>query len=106
MLRHLLRNPISSLLFSWVVPPLIFILVLQFFKKKYGRGTRRLKLHKSKAKVYVPDDESKTAFDDVAGVDEAKDELTEIVDFLKRPENIQYWARIPKGVLLLDLEDG
>ena len=52
--------------------------------------------------VYVPDDESKITFADVAGVDEAKDELTEIVDFLKKPERYtDIGARIPKGVLLV-----
>ena len=50
----------------------------------------------------MPDDESKVTFADVAGVDEAKDELTEIVDFLKRPERYtDIGARIPKGVLLV-----
>ena len=81
-----------STILSWVVPPLIFILVLQFFEKKYG-GRRRsrslLSFTKSKAKVYVPDDESKVTFADVTGVDEAKDELTEIVDFLKNLRDIQ-----------------
>jgi cell division protease FtsH len=57
---------------------------------------------KSKAKVYVPDEESRITFADVAGVDEAKQELTEIVDFLKRPERYaEIGARIPKGVLLV-----
>ena len=46
-------------------------------------SSRVLSFTKSKAKVYVPDDESKVTFADVAGVDEAKDELTEIVDFKK-----------------------
>merc|ERR1711871_1510195 len=55
-----------------------------------------------KAKVYVPDDESKVTFADVAGVDEAKDELTEIVDFLKKPERYtDIGAKIPKGALLV-----
>ena len=67
-----------------------------------GGAHRALSLITSKAKVYVPDDESKVTFADVAGVDEAKDELTEIVDFLKRPERYtDIGARIPKGVLLV-----
>jgi len=96
---------IFSTILSWVVPPLIFILVLQFFARRSmggGGAQGALSFTKSKAKVYVPDDESKVTFDDVAGVDEAKDELTEIVDFLKKPERYtDIGARIPKGVLLV-----
>ena len=96
---------IFSTILSWVVPPLIFILVLQFFARRSmggGGAQGALSFTKSKAKVYVPDDESKITFDDVAGVDEAKDELTEIVDFLKKPERYtDIGARIPKGVLLV-----
>ncbi len=94
-----------STVLSWIVPPLIFILVLQFFARRSmggGGAQGALSFTKSKAKVYVPDDESKVTFDDVAGVDEAKDELTEIVDFLKKPERYtDIGARIPKGVLLV-----
>ncbi len=90
---------------SWVVPPLIFILVLQFFARRSmggGGAQGALSFTKSKAKVYVPDEESRVTFEDVAGVDEAKDELTEIVDFLKTPERYtDIGARIPKGVLLV-----
>ena len=96
---------IFSTILSWVIPPLIFILVLQFFARRSmggGGAQGALSFTKSKAKVYVPDDESKITFDDVAGVDEAKDELTEIVDFLKKPERYtDIGARIPKGVLLV-----
>tara|TARA_B100000963_G_scaffold360516_1_gene391684 strand:+ start:1051 stop:2913 length:1863 start_codon:yes stop_codon:yes gene_type:complete len=96
---------VFSTILSWVVPPLIFILVLQFFARRSmggGGAQGALSFTKSKAKVYVPDDESKITFDDVAGVDEAKDELTEIVDFLKKPERYtDIGARIPKGVLLV-----
>ena len=96
---------IFSTILSWVVPPLIFILVLQFFARRSmggGGAQGALSFTKSKAKVYVPDDESKITFDDVAGVDEAKNELTEIVDFLKKPERYtDIGARIPKGVLLV-----
>ncbi len=96
---------IFSTILSWVVPPLIFILVLQFFARRTmggGGAQGALSFTKSKAKVYVPDEESRVTFEDVAGVDEAKDELTEIVDFLKTPERYtDIGARIPKGVLLV-----
>ena len=96
---------IFTTILSWVVPPLIFILVLQFFARRSmggGGAQGALSFTKSKAKVYVPDEESRITFDDVAGVDEAKDELTEIVDFLKRPQRYtDIGARIPKGVLLV-----
>ena len=96
---------IFTTILSWVVPPLIFILVLQFFARRSmggGGAQGALSFTKSKAKVYVPDEESRVTFDDVAGVDEAKDELTEIVDFLKTPERYtDIGARIPKGVLLV-----
>ncbi|KZR82299.1 ATP-dependent zinc metalloprotease FtsH 4 [Prochlorococcus marinus str. MIT 1342] len=96
---------IFSTILSWVVPPLIFILVLQFFARRSmggGGAQGALSFTKSKAKVYVPDEESRVTFADVAGVDEAKDELTEIVDFLKTPERYtDIGARIPKGVLLV-----
>ena len=96
---------IFTTILSWVVPPLIFILVLLFFARRSmggGGAQGALSFTKSKAKVYVPDDESKVTFDDVAGVDEAKDELAEIVDFLKKPARYtDIGARIPKGVLLV-----
>jgi len=96
---------IFSTILSWVVPPLIFILVLQFFARRSGMGggaQGALIFTKSKARVYVPDEESRVTFADVAGVDEAKAELTEIVDFLKTPERYAaIGARIPKGVLLV-----
>ena len=96
---------IFTTILSWVVPPLIFILVLQFFARRSmggGGAQGALSFTKSKAKVYVPDEESRITFADVAGVDEAKDELTEIVDFLKRPQRYtDIGARIPKGVLLV-----
>ena len=95
---------IFTTILSWVVPPLIFILVLQFFaRRSMGGGAQgALSFTKSKAKVYVPDEESRVTFSDVAGVDEAKQELTEIVDFLKTPERYaEIGARIPKGVLLV-----
>jgi cell division protease FtsH len=96
---------IFTTILSWVVPPLIFIVVLQFFARRSmggGGAQGALNFTKSKAKVYVPDEQSRVTFADVAGVDEAKDELNEIVDFLKTPERYtDIGARIPKGVLLV-----
>ena len=91
-------------LLSWVVPVLFFFALWMFvFRKlaeKQGLGGM-MSIGKSKAKIYVEKD-TKTTFDDVAGVDEAKDELQEIIEFLKDPKRYgRLGARIPKGVLLV-----
>ncbi|MDX2216715.1 MAG: ATP-dependent zinc metalloprotease FtsH [Oculatellaceae cyanobacterium bins.114] len=88
---------------SWVIPPLIFVGIWQFFARRSGGGSQgMLSIGKSKAKVYVEGESARTTFADVAGVEEAKTELVEIVDFLKTPERYtQIGARIPKGVLLV-----
>jgi cell division protease FtsH len=88
---------------SWVIPPLIFVGIFQFFMRRNGGAPPgMLSIGKSKAKVYVEGETAKITFADVAGVDEAKAELVEIVDFLKTPGRYtQIGARIPKGVLLV-----
>jgi cell division protease FtsH len=91
-------------LLSWVLPVLIFFAIWKFFfrriAEKQGFGGL-MSVGKSKAKVYVETDTHVT-FDDVAGVEEAKDELKEIVAFLKHPTDYgRLGARIPKGVLLV-----
>jgi cell division protease FtsH len=91
-------------LLGWVIPPLIFVGILQFFAGRLGGGGPQgaLSFTKSKAKVYVEGESTKTTFADVAGVEEAKTELVEIVDFLKTPQRFtNIGARIPKGVLLV-----
>ena len=90
-------------LLSWVIPPLIFIGVWRFFLARGGGGPQGvLSIGKSKAKVYVEGEAGKITFDDMAGVEEAKTELVEIVDFLKTPQRFtDLGAKIPKGVLLV-----
>ncbi len=92
-------------LLSWVVPMLVFVLLWMFvvrkFAEKQGLGGGFLSIGKSKVKVYVETD-TKVTFEDVAGVDEAKQELKEVVDFLKDPQHYgRLGARVPKGVLLV-----
>ncbi len=91
-------------LLSWIVPALVFFGVWFFLVRRFagqqGMGGF-MNIGKSRAKVYV---ESKTGvtFADVAGVDEAKAELQEVVEFLKNPERYgRLGARIPKGILLI-----
>lgn len=97
------KNGWLTSLLGWVIPPLIFVGIWQFFMRRGGGGAQgMLSIGKSKAKVYVEGETAKTTFADVAGVEEAKAELVEIVDFLKTPGRYtQIGARIPKGVLLV-----
>jgi cell division protease FtsH len=90
---------------SWVLPVLLFFGVWAYLGRRMAQGLGGpgglMAIGKSKAKVYVESDTGVT-FDDVAGVDEAKDELREVVDFLKNPEEYgRLGGRMPKGVLLV-----
>jgi cell division protease FtsH len=90
-------------LLSWVFPVVLFFGLWMFIIKRMGSlpGGGLMQIGKSKAKVYVEKDTG-ISFDDVAGVDEARDELREIVDFLKDPKGYgRLGGRMPKGVLLV-----
>ncbi|MDD4395981.1 MAG: ATP-dependent zinc metalloprotease FtsH [Sphaerochaetaceae bacterium] len=95
-------SPIASFLVSWVIPILIFSILGKFiFNKMGGASANALSFGKSNAKVYVEAQTGKT-FADVAGEDEAKDSLMEVVDFLHNPQKYEkIGAKLPKGVLLV-----
>ena len=100
-------SPFMSLIFSWVVPIAIFVALGQLLSKKMldkaggGAGSMMFGMGKSNAKVYVKST-SGIKFDDVAGEDEAKEILSEIVDFLHNPKKYEeIGAKMPKGALLV-----
>ena len=95
------ENKLLSSLLSWVLPLGFFFLIWRFAMKKMGSGMGVMSFSKSKAKIFAESD-TKVSFADVAGIDESKDELEEVVEFLKTPEKFQkLGGRIPKGVLLV-----
>ncbi len=89
-------------LLSWVLPALIFVGIWMFMARRLGGGSSGLmSIGKSKAKVYMERGTGIT-FADVAGIEEAKEELQEVVEFLRTPGRFQaLGGRIPRGVLLV-----
>ncbi|MCB1347987.1 MAG: ATP-dependent zinc metalloprotease FtsH [Maritimibacter sp.] len=98
------ENTWFTTLLSWVLPALFFVGIWMFAIRRLGRSQSMggmMAIGKSKAKVYVESD-TKVTFADVAGVDEAKTELQEVIDFLKDPKGYgSLGARMPKGILLV-----
>ena len=95
--------PWWTTLLSTLFPIILLIGVWIFIMQQtQGGGNRVMSFGKSRARLYSPDDKTKVTFADVAGAEEAKEELAEIVEFLKEPKKfIELGARIPKGVLLV-----
>ncbi|HTS90360.1 MAG TPA: ATP-dependent zinc metalloprotease FtsH [Stellaceae bacterium] len=99
------QSTFLSTVLSWVLPTVFFFGVWYFvfrrFAERQGFGGGLMSIGRSKAKVYVETD-TKVTFEDVAGVDEAKEELKEVIGFLKDPQRYgRLGGRVPKGILLV-----
>jgi len=94
-------NWLSELIFGWIIPILIFFAIWMFLASRMQKGMGGV-LGFGSAKGLIKSEKPNVKFDDVAGNEEAKEEVKEIVDFLKNPDRyIELGAKIPKGVLLV-----
>jgi cell division protease FtsH len=97
-------NWLKDVLLSWVLPLVLLVVIWSFLFRRMGAGgpgETFMSFGKSKAKIYGESD-VKVTFNDVAGVEEAKEELIEVVEFLRHPDKFtRLGGRIPKGVLLV-----
>ena len=99
------ENTWLSRALAWVLPIAFILVIWMFLQRRFGQagglGGGLMSVGKSKAKIYAEED-VKVSFEDVAGVDEAKEELKEIIGFLREPERYgRLGARLPKGILLV-----
>ena len=87
---------------NWILPIAIFVLLGRFLARRMGKGAGFLDLGRNKARIYAVDPSRKVSFEDVAGVDEAVEEVNEVVSFLKSPQRYtRLGAKLPKGILLI-----
>jgi len=106
-IRYVGEQPPSEPWFISALPTIFLILIIvafwfTFMQQSQGGGSRVMSVGKSRAQLVKPEEGKRITFDDVAGLEEEKEELKEIVDFLKNPRKfIELGARIPKGVLLV-----
>ncbi|MCP2598395.1 ATP-dependent zinc metalloprotease FtsH [Candidatus Aminicenantes bacterium AC-335-L06] len=99
--RNTSRSPWLSNLFIWLPMVILIVFWILFMKQMQAGGNKALSFGKSRAKLFT-DTQKRITFKDVAGVEEAKEELQEIIDFLKNPQKFQrLGGKIPKGVLLV-----
>ena len=97
------RNPLLlQMLMSWILPMVLFFFIWRYISGKMGNpGSGVMSFGKNKAQI-VAEGDTGVLFDDVAGVEESKEELVEIMDFLKAPEKyLEIGGKVPKGVLLI-----
>ncbi|WAC07109.1 MAG: ATP-dependent zinc metalloprotease FtsH [Thermodesulfobacteriota bacterium] len=95
-------TPWTSILFSFLLPTIFFVVLWVFFIRQVQSGGKAMSFGKSRHRVLSDSQEPKVTFKDVAGVEEPKQELEEIIEFLKNPKKFTtLGGRIPKGVLLI-----
>lgn len=95
------ENTLSHMLLNWAPLLLLIAIMVLFMRQIQSGGTKAMSFGKSRARM-LTEDQNKITFNDVAGIDEAKEEVKEIVDFLKNPKKFtDLGGRIPKGILLV-----
>jgi cell division protease FtsH len=88
--------------FLWVIPLAVLVAVWVFFLRRMNPGSQMLNIGKNTATLFDDTDQGTVTFDDVAGLEEAKEEVREVVEFLKNPEKFtRLGGQLPKGVLLV-----
>ena len=96
------NNWFGDLIFSWIIPVFIFFVIWMFIASRMQKNIGGGILGIGSAKKLINSEKPKVKFDDVAGVEEAKEEVQEIVDYLKSPDKyLRLGAKIPKGILLV-----
>jgi cell division protease FtsH len=95
------KSPFITALVSWVLPALVFVGIWVFAMRRMGPGAGVMSFTKSRAKIYA-ERETGVTFSDVAGQEEAKEELQEVIEFLRTPDKFhRLGGKLPKGVLLV-----
>ena len=95
-------NWLSNLILNWILPFGLLVMLWGFLFRRMGGGPNVLNVGRNKAKIYEEDPKNRVTFKDVAGIDEAVEEVKEIVEFLKNPNKYtRLGAKLPKGVLLV-----
>ena len=93
---------LSHFLSNWILPLAFLVLLGRFLARRMGKGAGFLDVGKNKARIYAVDEAHKVTFEDVAGVDEAVEEVKEVVSFLEEPDRYtRLGAKLPKGILLV-----
>ena len=103
--KGVVENTWISRALGWVLPLAFFLMIWMYLQRRLGQGGGLggglMSVGKSRAKIYA-EEEVQVSFEDVAGVDEAKEELKEVIGFLREPERYgRLGARLPKGILLV-----
>ena len=98
------KNYFRDFILNWIFPVILFFIIWGLLYRRMwgGRGNPMLNLGKNKAKIYAEDPKNQVRFEDVAGVDEAVEEIKELVNFLKAPDTYsKLGGKLPKGVMLV-----